>query len=131
LRKRRRGLTWGLIVVQEWVSEFRFVISMIVRSLQSECTKIVVSKSFLRVKFYFSVFLGVVLGILVEFSNFEIEFYYIAPVAAFSICGYFITIRCENCRSLAYRMDNEEHGLSYKNFLIQPRYCPKCGIERY
>ncbi len=88
-----------------------------------------VNKSYLRVKLY--------IALVVAFSAWFTLV--LAPsgwlgysaFATFFVCSLlFVSIRCENCGCLAYRVDKTEHGLPSLFFFNQPPKCPICGVER-
>lgn len=49
----------------------------------------------------------------------------------FVVCSvYLMTIRCENCGTLAYRVKSKDHGFPNPLFFFPAMRCPVCGLER-
>ena len=45
------------------------------------------------------------------------------------ICLMFVT--CERCKVLLYRMNKTTFSLPHPYFILQPKKCPNCGLDRH
>jgi len=88
-------------------------------------------KSYLTIKFYGYFIIGSVIALAIEILKWPL---YAELILFLLFCIPIILIlslRCERCGSLAYRMNSKNIGLPHPKFYFQPKKCPVCGIERY
>lgn len=87
-------------------------------------------KSLVRVKIWTIMGVSSVIAAVSIFRDFS-DWEYKIIFASLAIMGIYIhLIRCEDCKTRAFRAFDSFFGIDKPTYFDQPKRCPKCGIER-